>query len=63
MVRSGDETSFALVQENRCLCLTPIVKDTERYTTREIDAAALEAIVTEALSASWDAAIDDERNL
>lgn len=63
MVRSGDETSFALVQENRCLCLTPIVKDTERYTTREIDAAALEAIVTEALSASWDASIDDERNL
>ncbi|MGD1865492.1 MAG: hypothetical protein ACFB0D_13140 [Phormidesmis sp.] len=63
MVRSGDETSFALVQENRCLCLTPIVKDTERYATREIDAAALEAIVTEALSASWDASIDDERNL
>ena len=63
MVRSGDETRFALVQENRCLCLPPIVKDTERYTTREIDAAALEAIVTEALSASWDASIDDERNL
>lgn len=63
MVRSEDETSFALVQENRCLCLTPIVKATERYATKELDAAALEAIVTEALSASWDASIDDERNL
>lgn len=63
MVRSGEETSFALVQESRCLCLTPVVKEAERYATREIDAAALEAIVTEALSASWDASIDDERNL
>ncbi|MEL7225299.1 MAG: hypothetical protein AAF810_04625 [Cyanobacteria bacterium P01_D01_bin.36] len=62
MIRSGEETSFALVQDNRCLCLTPIVKETERYSTREIDAATLEAIVTEALSASWDASIDDERN-
>ncbi len=62
MVRSGDETSFALVQDNRCLCLTPIVKEPERSATREIDVAALEAIVTEALSASWDASIDDERN-
>jgi len=56
-------TTFALVQENRCLCITPIVKDTDRYASREIDAAALEAIVTEALSASWDASLDDERNL
>ncbi|MEO1792512.1 MAG: hypothetical protein AAFR25_09855 [Cyanobacteria bacterium J06629_19] len=62
MIRSGEETSFALVQDNRCLCLTPIVKETKCYSTREIDAATLEAIVTEALSASWDASIDDERN-
>lgn len=62
MVRTGDETSFALVQDNRCLCLTPIVKAPDRYSAQEIDTATLEAIVTEALSASWDASIDDERN-
>ena len=62
IVRSGDETSYALVQYNLCLCLTPIAKDVERHATREFDAATLEAIVTEALSASWDASIDDERN-
>lgn len=63
MVSSGDETSFALVQDNRCLCLTPVAKCCKNRTHREIDAAALEAIVTEALSASWDASVDDERNL
>ncbi|MGB3570983.1 MAG: hypothetical protein WA783_09765 [Phormidesmis sp.] len=63
LLTTNDETTFALVQDNRCLCLTPIVKEANRYATRDIDAAALEAIVTEALSASWDASIDDERNL
>ena len=57
------DTTFALVQDNRCLCLTPIAKDIDQYATRDIDAAALEAIVTDALSASWDASIDDECNL
>ncbi|MGB3788137.1 MAG: hypothetical protein WA949_09005 [Phormidesmis sp.] len=62
IVHSGEDTSFALVQDNRCLCLTPISKTHSVDSNREIDVAALEAIVTEALSASWDASIDDERN-
>ncbi len=62
IVRSGDDTSFALVQDNRCLCLTPISKALSADPSREIDVAALEAIVTEALSASWDASLDDEQN-
>jgi len=62
IVSSGDETSFALVQENRCLCLTPVKKSCDSRDHREIDAAALEAIVTEALSASWDASLDDDRH-
>ena len=62
MVHSEKETSFALVQDNRCLCLTPVAKEKERPNHSEIDAATLEAIVTEALSASWDASMDDERN-
>lgn len=63
LLSSEEETTFALVQESRCLCLTPIDKKKERYATQEIDVAALEAIVTEALSASWDASMDDDRHL
>lgn len=61
---TGDEqeTNFALVQDGRCLCLTPIANSLEDRAARQLDAAALEAIVTEALSASWDASLDDERN-
>lgn len=62
IISSGEDTSYALVQDNRCLCLTPISKVPSDRIDREIDVAALEAIVTEALSASWDASIDDERN-
>ena len=62
IVRGDQDTSFALVQDNRCLCLTPIAKEKEQPPHSEIDAATLEAIVTEALSASWDASLDDERN-
>ncbi|MGB7088325.1 MAG: hypothetical protein WBD47_22410 [Phormidesmis sp.] len=63
MVPAGEETTYVLVQDNRCLCLTPIANPLEDRSTRHLDAAALEAIVTEALSASWDASLDDERNL
>ncbi|MEL6490149.1 MAG: hypothetical protein AAFV85_07890 [Cyanobacteria bacterium J06634_6] len=62
VVTKGASTSFALIQDNRCLCLTPFTKEKERPMHSEIDAATLEAIVTEALSASWDASMDDERN-
>lgn len=61
---SGKETTtFALVQDGRCLCLTPLQSADEVPAAGQLDAAALEAIVTEALSASWDASLDDERNL
>ena len=61
---SGDtlETNFVLVQDDRCLCLTPIAQSTEEQIAKQLDAAALEAIVTEALSASLDASLDDDRN-
>lgn len=57
------ETNFVLVQDHRCLCLTPMNNTLDDRAARQLDAAALEAIVTEALSASWDASLDDERNL
>ena len=57
---TGAETTFALVQENRCLCLTPL-SESKAASTAQIDAADLEAIVTEAIAASWDASLDDDR--
>ncbi len=56
---SGTETTFALIQENRCLCLTPL-SESKSERTAQLDAADLEAIVTEAIAASWDASLDDD---
>jgi len=58
-----ETTCFALVQDNRCLCLTPLPNLEVTPAIGHLDTATLEAIVTEALSASWDASLDDERNL
>ena len=63
MITFGEETTFALVQDDRCLCLTPLPSEPDTASTTQLDAATLEAIVNQALSASWDASIDDERNL
>ena len=62
MITNGTETTIALVQDDRCLCLTPIDSAHEAPAGGQLDAATLEAIVTEALSASWDASLDDDRN-
>lgn len=53
---------FDLVQDNRRLRLTPLSDPLQDHMTRSINAAALEAIVADALSASWDACLDDEHN-
>jgi len=58
----GKETTIALVQDERCLCLTPTDNAHEAPACGQLDAATLEAIVTEALSASWDASLDDDKN-
>lgn len=51
---------FELVQENRQLCLIPLSNPLEEQIERSINAAALEAVVAEVLSASWDARLDDD---
>ena len=63
IVTHAAETTFALVQDSRCLCLMPLPVTPESPAAGTLDAATLEAIVNEALSASWDASLDDERNL
>jgi hypothetical protein len=55
------ETYFDLIQDNRQLRLIPqssALQDQE--TTSNIDAATLEAMVTQVLSAKWDVQFDDE---
>ncbi|PZO15725.1 MAG: hypothetical protein DCF25_13305 [Leptolyngbya foveolarum] len=56
---NGVETTFALVQENRCLCLTPLFEG-KADKIAQLDAADLEAIVTEAIAATWDASLDND---
>lgn len=63
MGRLEDNRShFDLVQENRCLRLVPLSNPLKEQNHRTINTAAFEAMVAEALSASWDACIDDENN-
>jgi hypothetical protein len=53
---------FDLIQDNRQLRLTPLSNPLQDQNTRSLNAAALEAVVAEVLSASWDMRIDDEEN-
>lgn len=58
---STDETYFDLVQEHRILRLIPIaVQNSEQILTRNFDAATIEAMVTDVLSARLDVQLDDD---
>lgn len=54
------ESSFDLIQDDRQLRLVPLSNPLQERRSRSLDAAVLEAMVAEVLSASWDAQIDDE---
>ena len=56
----NDQACFKLVQENRCLQLVPLTTPIQEQATRNMNTVAIEAIVAEALSASWDACLDDD---
>ncbi|MBD2465894.1 hypothetical protein H6G89_33445 [Oscillatoria sp. FACHB-1407] len=56
------EAWFDLVQDNRQLRLIPLSNPLQDQSSRTLNAAALEAVVAEVLSASWDVRIDDEEN-
>jgi hypothetical protein len=59
--RSADQQScFSLVQENWELRLLPQTNPLLARPSRPLNTAALEAVVADVLSASWDAQIDDE---
>jgi hypothetical protein len=53
---------FDLIQENQHLRLIPLSNPLQEQKNRSLNAAALEAVVAEVLSASWDVRIDDDEN-
>ncbi|MEO0535684.1 MAG: hypothetical protein AAF215_17650 [Cyanobacteria bacterium P01_A01_bin.123] len=57
-----NQASLTLVQDNRRLKLVPLSNPLQEQTNRNLNAAALEAMVAEALSASWDVCLDDDNN-
>ncbi|WOD39454.1 hypothetical protein [Nodosilinea sp. E11] len=57
-----DNSHFDLVQDNRRLRLIPLSDPMHEHITRSVNTATLEAMVADALSASWDACLDDDRN-
>jgi hypothetical protein len=56
------EAHFDLVQDTLQLRLIPLSNPLQEQSTRSLNAAALEAVVAEVLSAGWDVRIDDEEN-
>lgn len=59
---SEQEPWFDLVQDGRQLRLIPLSNPLQDHHDRSLNAAALEAMVAEVLSASWDVQIDDEEH-
>ncbi|MEM6715172.1 MAG: hypothetical protein AAF827_19330 [Cyanobacteria bacterium P01_D01_bin.6] len=56
----SEQACFKLFQDNRYLQLVPMTSPIKEQAKRDLDTAAIEEIVAEALSASWDACLDDD---
>jgi hypothetical protein len=55
-----NESLFDLIQDNRQLRLIPLSNPMQEQYTQQLNADALEAMVTRVLSAKWDVQIDDD---
>lgn len=53
---------FDLIQEHQRLRIVPLSNPLQEQRNRSLNTAALEAVVAEVLSASWDMRLDDEEN-
>jgi hypothetical protein len=63
MGRSPEQGAwFDLFQDGRLLRLIPLANPLNEQYDRRLNAAALEAMVAEVLSANWDVQIDDEEH-
>ena len=56
----ADQSYFDLVQDNRRLRLLPIYDPVQDQIAQSASTAAFEAMVVDALTARWDACIDDD---
>ncbi|AOY83197.1 MAG: hypothetical protein F6J90_19100 [Moorea sp. SIOASIH] len=54
------EAYFDLINENRQLRLIPLLNPLQQECVEQLQAEALEAMVTQVLSAKWDVQIDDD---
>lgn len=54
------EVYFDLLQDNRQLRLIPLSNPLQDHSTEQLNAEALEAMVTQVLSAKWDVQVDDD---
>lgn len=59
---ADQQPCFDLVQDGRQLRLIPLSNPLQEQVHPSLDIEALEAVVAEVLSASWDAQFDDEEN-
>ncbi|MGF1490851.1 MAG: hypothetical protein ACFBSC_00010 [Microcoleaceae cyanobacterium] len=57
------ETCFDLVQEGRLLRLVPLSNPLQEQLARNLNAAALDAMMDQVLSGSWEAQLDDDCSL
>lgn len=53
---------FDLMQDNRCLRILPLSNPLTDRNTCNLNDATLEAMLAEALTARWDACLDDDNN-
>jgi 7-keto-8-aminopelargonate synthetase-like enzyme len=59
---ADQQACFVLVQDTCQLRLIPLSNPLQEQSARNLNAAALEAVVAEVLSAGWDVRIDDDEN-
>ncbi len=57
---SCEETYFDLVNEGRHLRLIPLSNPMQEETSRNINAAAFDAVMDQVLSSNWDVQVDDD---
>lgn len=57
---SEDESYFDLVQDGRLLRLIPLSNPLQEQAARNLNAAALDAVMDQVLSTNWDTQMDDD---
>ena len=59
---ADNQPCFDLIQDNRCLRILPLSNPLTERNSCNLNDATLEAMLAEALTARWDACLDDDSN-